>query len=159
MQASQFRSRRIPQFLFCTLLIASALLMPSLLCAQAYFGTVSGELTDASGAVIPGASVTLLDEEKGFHFATTSDSSGRYLFRSVAPGLYSVSADAKGFAKVSSVRFKVDVNQNATTTPEVEDRRCQPDGGSGSAIRGHSDRGCRNWAGGESQVHQRSAAD
>jgi len=45
MQASQFRSRRIPQFLFCTLLIASALLMPSLLCAQAYFGTVSGELT------------------------------------------------------------------------------------------------------------------
>jgi hypothetical protein len=120
MQASQFRSRRIPQFLFCTFLIASALLMPSLLCAQAYFGTVSGELTDATGAVIPGASVTLLDEEKGFHFATTSDSSGRYLFRSVAPGLYSVSADAKGFAKVSSARFKVDVNQNATTNLKLK---------------------------------------
>ncbi len=58
MPASQFRSRRIPQFLLCTLLIASALLMPSLLSAQAYFGTVSGELTDATGAVVPGASVT-----------------------------------------------------------------------------------------------------
>ena len=81
MQASQFRSRRIPQSLLCTLLIASALLMPSLLRAQAYFGTVSGELTDATGAVIPGASVTLLDEEKGFNFNTTSDTSGRYLFR------------------------------------------------------------------------------
>ena len=120
MPASQFRSRRIPQFLLCTLLIASALLMPSLLCAQAYFGTVSGELTDASGAVIPGASVTLLDEEKGFNFNTTSDTSGRYLFRSVAPGLYSVSADAKGFAKVTSARFKVDVNQNATTNLKLK---------------------------------------
>jgi hypothetical protein len=122
MPASLFRSRRIPQFLLCTLLIASALLMPSLLCAQAYFGTVSGELTDASGAVIPDASVTLLDEEKGFHFVTTSDTSGRYLFRSVAPGLYSVSADAKGFAKVTSARFKVDVNQNATTLRSISGR-------------------------------------
>src|SRR5207248_10919993 len=76
MQASQFRSRRIPHFLFCTLLIASALLMPSLLCAQAYFGSVSGELTDASGAVMPGASVTRLAGDKGFHVATPPDSRG-----------------------------------------------------------------------------------
>lgn len=94
---------------------AIALLLPSLLCAQAYFGTVSGELTDATGAVVQGASVVLTDQQKGFSFTTTTDSSGRYLFRSVAPGLYAVSADVRGFEKVTSTRFKVDINENATT--------------------------------------------
>jgi hypothetical protein len=64
MQESLFSSRRISQFLLCIFLIAIALSVPTRVCAQAYFGTVSGELTDASGAVIPGATVTLLDEEK-----------------------------------------------------------------------------------------------
>jgi hypothetical protein len=107
----------IPRRWFHTLpvLITLMLLVPSLARGQAYFGTVSGELTDSSGAVVQGASVMLSDEEKGFNFVTTSDASGRYLFRSVAPGLYSVTAEAKGFAKSSSKPFKVDVNENATT--------------------------------------------
>ena len=33
---------------------------------QAYFGTVSGELTDATGAVVEGASIVLTDQQKGF---------------------------------------------------------------------------------------------
>ncbi|HXJ90792.1 MAG TPA: TonB-dependent receptor [Candidatus Binatia bacterium] len=115
MQASVSLPRRVAQVLLCSVLIAIALFVPFHVCAQAYFGTVSGELTDASGAVIAGASVMLSDEEKGFNFITTSDNNGRYLFRSVAPGLYSVTAEAKGFAKATSARFRVDVNQNSTT--------------------------------------------
>ena len=115
MQASASLSHKSTYFLIRTCLLVVLLLSPSLLCAQAYFGTVSGELTDASGAVVQGASVMLSDEEKGFNFITTSDSSGRYLFRSVAPGFYSITAEAKGFAKSTSAPFKVDVNQNATT--------------------------------------------
>src|SRR6516225_1686544 len=99
--------------LFHTFLIIISLFVPSLLRAQAYFGTVGGALTDASGALVQGASVMLSDEEKGFNFVTTSDANGRYLFRSVAPGLYSVSAEAKGFARTSSAPFKVNVNENA----------------------------------------------
>ncbi len=108
-------SRHVFRPLLCRLLITTALLLPAHVWAQAYFGTVSGELTDASGAVVQGATVMLSDEEKGFNFVTTSDSSGRYLFRSVAPGTYSVTVEAKGFAKSASAPFKVDVNQNATT--------------------------------------------
>jgi len=114
MQAS-VRSRHFSRSFFCLFLIATALLAPSVVCAQAYFGTVSGVLTDASGAVVQGASVMLSDEEKGFNFITTSDTSGRYLFRSVAPGLYSITADSKGFAKATSGQFRVDVNANVTT--------------------------------------------
>ena len=108
-------SRKTSQFMLWTCLLAIALLVPSLVCAQAYFGTVSGELTDATGAFVEGANVVLTDQQKGFDFRTTSDSSGRYLFRSIPPGVYVVSADVKGFAKTVSARFKVDINENATT--------------------------------------------
>jgi hypothetical protein len=94
---------------------AIALLLPAVLFAQAYFGTVSGILTDSTGAVVEGAKVVLADQQKGYTFETTSDSSGRYLFRSIPPGLYSVMAEAKGFGKTLSAKFKVDINQNATT--------------------------------------------
>ena len=97
------------------LLVAALVLFLSLTClGQAYFGTVSGELTDATSAVVTGAKVILTDQEKGFNFQTTSDSSGRYLFRSIPPGVYVVTVEAAGFAKTESARFKVDVNENAT---------------------------------------------
>jgi len=99
---------------------AIALLLPSVLFAQAYFGTVSGELTDATGAEVQPATIALTDQQKGFSFPTTSDSSGRYLFRSVGPGMHAVSADVKGFEKVTSARFKVDINENATTNLTVK---------------------------------------
>jgi hypothetical protein len=87
----------------------------ALLFGQAYFGTVSGELTDSTGAVVSGSRVVLTDQQKGYTFNTTSDSSGRYLFRSIPPGQYSVTAEAQGFGKTVSARFKVDINENATT--------------------------------------------
>lgn len=96
-------------------LFAIALLLPSLLSAQAYFGTVSGELTDSSGAMVPDAKILLTDQQKGFSFTTTSDSNGRYLFRSVPPGVYVLAAEVKGFEKIGSKPFNVDINQNATT--------------------------------------------
>src|ERR1035441_1239817 len=83
------------------ILVAAALLVillsvPAFLLSQGYFGTVSGVLTDQSGALIPGAKVTLLDQAKGYRFTATSDSGGRYLFRSIPPGLYTTTAEAQG---------------------------------------------------------------
>src|SRR5437667_8365959 len=99
--------------LFLVLLIVVLTAVPAMF-GQAYSGTVSGELTDATSAVVTGAKVILTDQEKGFNFQTTSDSSGRYLFRSIPPGVYVVTVEAAGFAKTESARFKVDVNENAT---------------------------------------------
>jgi hypothetical protein len=100
--------------LFPVLFLIATLTFVPLLFGQAYFGTVSGEVTDASGAMITGANIVLTDQQKGFTFETTSDSNGRYLFRSVPPGVYSVSAESKGFTKTVQKDFKLDVNQNAT---------------------------------------------
>ena len=93
---------------------AFLLLLPVMLLSQGYFGTVSGELTDSSGAVVQGAKVTLTDQAKGFTFNATSDSSGRYFFASIPPGVYSVSAEMQGFAKAVQNGLKVNVSENAT---------------------------------------------
>ncbi len=103
-----------PQVLAATLIIAISLALPALLLAQSYFGTLSGLLTDPTGAVVQGVKVVLTDQQKGFIFNATSDSGGRYLFRSIPPGLYSVSAEAKGFEKTVRTNIRLDVNENAT---------------------------------------------
>ena len=100
-------------FSFLVLLMVVLTAVPAMF-GQAYSGTVSGELTDATSAVVTGAKVVLTDQEKGFNFQTTSDDSGGYLFRSIPPGVYVVSVEAAGFAKTESPKFKVDVNENAT---------------------------------------------
>jgi len=82
--------------------------------AQGYFGTVSGILTDSSGAIVQGAKITLLDEQKGYQFAATSDNNGRYLFASIPPGTYSVTAEMPGFEKTVRTHVKLIVSENPT---------------------------------------------
>jgi hypothetical protein len=96
------------------LIIAAALLLPAVLFGQGYFGTVSGILTDSSGAIIQGAKVTLLDEEKGYKFTNTSNNEGRYLFVSIPPGLYSVTAEMQGFEKTVRTHIKLNISENPT---------------------------------------------
>src|SRR5689334_9925296 len=102
--------RSFSRVLFAIACISMVIILPSLVCAQAYFGTVSGELSDPTGAMVQGANVVLTDQQKGFSFTATSDNSGRYLFRSIPPGTYRVSAEIKGFEKVLSEIFQVNIN-------------------------------------------------
>ena len=114
MPASASISRLVSRFLLSSFLIAAALLVPSHVAGQGYFGAVSGELTDASGALVQGAKITLQDEQKGYKFATTTDSNGHYLFASIPPGLYSVTAEMGGFEKTVRAHIKVNVSENPT---------------------------------------------
>jgi hypothetical protein len=63
--------RETCQHIVRTLTIAIIVLLPAALFCQGYFGTVSGLLTDPSAAIIQGARITLLDEEKGYQFTAT----------------------------------------------------------------------------------------
>ena len=134
--------------------IATVLALSSLLFGQAYFGTVSGVLTDSTDAVVAGAKVILVDQQKGYSFATTSDNSGRYLFRSVPPGMYVVSVEAAGFGKTLSARFKVDINENATTNLTLKVAGASQTIQVGGAGAGYPNGGRGNRPGRQSQVHQ-----
>jgi hypothetical protein len=60
-------------------------------------GSLSGTLTDASGAVISGASVALKDASKQAVRSARTDASGQYFLDSLAPGTYQLQAQAPGF--------------------------------------------------------------
>jgi Carboxypeptidase regulatory-like domain len=82
--------------------------------SQGYFGTVSGEITDPTKAFVPGAQITLVDQKKGYQFTATSDKNGRYVFSSIPPGTYSVSAEMQGFEKAVLTNVTLDVSENVT---------------------------------------------
>jgi len=103
-----------------TLLVAFFLTAPAGSFGQGYFGTVTVVLTDPTGAVIPGAKLTLTDQDKGYAFNATSEGTGRYLYRSIPPGVYSVTAEIAGFEKTVRTGIRVDVNQNATANMRLK---------------------------------------
>src|ERR1700722_20126853 len=63
-------------------------------------GSVRGRITDQSGAVVGGASVSLKNLETGVKFSATTNHSGIYAFPALSPGLYKIAASAKGFRDV-----------------------------------------------------------
>src|SRR3954463_3839248 len=88
-------------------LVAMALFAGPVL-AQETRGTIEGVVKDASGAVLPGATVEARSGGSGV-LSTTADSGGHFRFPSVLPGLYEVSANLSGFkaGKVSDVEVKL----------------------------------------------------
>jgi len=83
--------------------------------AQLYTGSVTGLVTDPSGAVVPSAKITLVDQNKGYSFtATTDPTTGRYVLRSISPGTYKITAEAPGFQGQTREGVTLDVSQNIT---------------------------------------------
>src|SRR5208337_1447158 len=62
-------------------------------------GTLLGTVKDQTGAVIPGAQVTLTNESTSFTLTTTTGADGAYVFTPIKIGRYTVEAEFKGFQK------------------------------------------------------------
>jgi hypothetical protein len=107
--ASRFWRRSHPQFvlLFC---LAIAALAPAPAGAQAVYGSISGSVTDASGGVLPGVSVTITSLDRKTADTIVTNESGFYLKERLLPGTYEVKAELTSFktAIVPSVVVNVD---------------------------------------------------
>src|SRR6202790_2736229 len=79
-------------------------------------GRVSGAVTDASGAVIAGANVKLMDENGLIVAQTTTDSSGNYSFSSLSPGNYRVQTERPGFKTNLMTQLNVAPGENQANT-------------------------------------------
>src|SRR3989441_10343700 len=64
---------------------------------QSTYATVSGTVTDSSGAVLPGVSLTATNNATGVVTTVISNEAGAYNFASLLPGVYKVSAELPGF--------------------------------------------------------------
>src|SRR5213593_2393785 len=95
-----------------TLLVVATLAALSACCLYAQtFGEVTGRVTDPSGAVIPGASVTLTNVNTNAVRNVVTTEAGNYTFPSVAPGFYRLRTELPGFKAAVSEPFEVQVQQ------------------------------------------------
>ena len=58
---------------------------------------IVGQVSDASGAAVPGATVTIHNTDTGLRRIATTDESGRFNFTQLQPGTYTVRVEAQGF--------------------------------------------------------------
>src|SRR5579872_6722329 len=77
----------------CLLLLAT----PQHSLAQEFRATLTGTITDASGAVVPKADVKAVNVDTGSTYTTKASDAGIYYIPYVVPGTYTVSASANGF--------------------------------------------------------------
>ncbi len=82
--------------------------------------TLSGTIADPSGAVVPGATVTVRNVETGVTNSTTTNSTGFYRVANLIPGQYVVTAQKTGFKKTARQQFTLEVAQSATINLTLE---------------------------------------
>ena len=95
----------------CLLLLALLAVFSSNLLAQAITGTVVGTVRDASGAVVPGATVTATNTNTGIAQSTVCNGSGDYTIPNLAPGTYKITAQSQGFSTAVAEGSIVQVEQ------------------------------------------------
>src|SRR5690242_13827905 len=84
------------------------------LTAQTDRGTILGRVSDPSGAVVPGATITVTSLETGLKTTTTSNDAGNYAVRSLPFGHYDISCEAKGFRTAVLKDNTLNVGQTLT---------------------------------------------
>lgn len=104
--------------LFAAVLLCSAVLWlssaPPAWAQSTSTGTVAGAITDPSGAVVAGATVTLTDTSTNVARTTTTNAAGRYIYVDVNPGIYNVAISKAGFATTKADHQEVKVGAAVT---------------------------------------------
>jgi hypothetical protein len=88
---------------------------------QAVYGSIVGSVTDASGAVVPSAKVTITDVNKNVSFTTTTNTAGDYEQTHLIAGTYEVKIEAQGFQTFvqSAVQVIVDAVARVNAVMQV----------------------------------------
>ncbi|MBI4892289.1 MAG: carboxypeptidase regulatory-like domain-containing protein, partial [Acidobacteria bacterium] len=93
------------------------LAMAGLAYGQAVSGSLLGTVTDASGATVPGAKVTLTAVQTNISRSMNSNESGNFVFPNVEPGTYKVAVELKGFR--TAIKDGIDVLVNTTVRADL----------------------------------------
>jgi Carboxypeptidase regulatory-like domain len=102
------------------LCLVVASLLPVALAAQAVTGTILGLITDATGSVMPGTTVTLTNTGTGQVRAVTTDANGEYTAPSLPTGKYTVKAELSGFKTVTVPDISLGVDQHYRVNLKLE---------------------------------------
>ncbi|MGH9644017.1 MAG: carboxypeptidase regulatory-like domain-containing protein [Terriglobales bacterium] len=100
--------RRMLQFVCLSILVMFAVSA----FAQSETATISGRITDQSGAVLPGADVVLQSADRGAAMTTTTNAAGMYVFSSVRPGIYHLTVKKENFQTVNEISLTANVQDH-----------------------------------------------
>ena len=82
--------------------------------AQVSTASINGTVTDPSGALIPGATVTLKNLATNVERSTTTNTAGNYVLVNINPGRYTITVHKDGFTTATQPEFELQVNQTST---------------------------------------------
>jgi hypothetical protein len=105
----------------CLGILAIVLLMLGSVSAQSFKATVVGQITDANGAVVPGATVTIVQKGTGATLTATTNDEGNFTIAQITPGSYDVSIEAPNFKRSvrSDLQLETDKTQRLNITLEA----------------------------------------
>ena len=88
--------------------------------AQSFYGSVVGTVTDLSGAVVPGASVTLSNVGTNEKHTAKTDSVGGYQFVDLVPAVYRIEVNQINFKRYVQENINVDVRATVRVNPALQ---------------------------------------
>lgn len=91
-----------------------------LLFGQGGTGSITGSVTDSSGAVVPGATVTATNQANGFKREVTVTSAGEYSLGGMQPGVYTLTATSPQFKTFTVKDLRLEVDQVARIEARLE---------------------------------------
>ena len=105
---------------FLLLATLGVLLFSLPLLSQGNFGRILGTVTDQSGGVISGATVTIIDKDRGVARTLTTDGAGEYNAPTLIPGTYLVRAEANGFKRLERQNVVLEVGKEVRVDLTVQ---------------------------------------
>ena len=109
----------MPRNAFC-LLLAVLVLCTATAWGQSQNSSLSGQVTDKTGAAIPQATVTLKSTERNIPQTASTDSEGRYSFPNNTPGTYGLTIDATGFKQYVKTGIELVVSSPRREDAQLE---------------------------------------
>jgi hypothetical protein len=107
-------------FTRCVRLCACVLLLPALAAAQDFRGRINGTVTDNTGAVLPGVTVTATSPALIQPQVQVTGIDGSYRFLALPPGVYEVRYELAGFQGVNREGIRVVINQTLTLDQQLQ---------------------------------------
>ena len=104
----------VRKYCFCLAFVLCITIMIPAARGQEFRGKIQGLVTDPSNAVIPGATVTLLNIKTGIQTVKVTNETGLYRFDNVDPGSYTVTVEMAGFSKYVQENITVQAQADVT---------------------------------------------
>ena len=105
---------------FGVLFSCLVLILAPAVVAQQTNGTIQGTVTDAAGAVVTGAAVSIVNDNTGYSRSLTTGSDGGYAFAELPPGVYKLKVTKEGFKTQSQQNIELHVASTVVTNVRLE---------------------------------------